>query len=80
MNTAKLTKIIAITMMAITVIHIVNASIVKSAEPFVLGMPYTWGMSYLIYIIATCVALFFAYYGAELEKKQLEKEEAMKSG
>jgi len=80
MDTLKLTKIIAVTMMLITAVHIVNASLAKGPEPFVLGMPYTWGMSYLIYIIAMCVALFFAYYGAELEKKELEKKEGIGSG
>jgi putative flippase GtrA len=59
---ATLTRWGFIILMLLGIIHLVLA----------LWMPYTWGESLLLYLIAMCTAVFIGYYGARLEKQAEE--------
>jgi hypothetical protein len=69
---ATLTRWGFIILMLLGIIHLVLASLGRSPEPFILWMPYTWGESLLLYLIAMCTAVFIGYYGARLEKQAEE--------
>jgi hypothetical protein len=53
-------------------------SIVKSAEPYILWMPFTWGITMLMFLVGVCEMFLIAWGLNRLER--LEELEAKGTG